>query len=197
MSITSKEAFKTIQKRNEDLDGAGRWNRLDFLLWLLTVICVALCIRGVIVEPVRVKGRSMETTLLEKDYMLVEKLSYTVSDMRRGDVIICYFPQNDEYSCVKRIIGLPGETVRIENGIVYINGTALSEPYLTNPVNSFHDGEWVVEEDTVFVLGDNRRVSRDSSSVGCIPMARVIGRVRCTLFPFGRSRTFPHIEYSL
>ena len=195
--ITEKEAVKEIQKRNENMPGGKRWSRLDFLLWFLTVVCVALCIRAVVFEPVRVKGRSMEKTLLEKDYMLVEKLTYLTGHMNRGDIIICYFPQNNEYSCVKRIIGLPGETVTIKKGIVYIDGIQINEPYLTNEVNGVHDGEWVVEKDTVFVLGDNRRVSRDSSSVGCIPMARVIGRVRCTLFPFGRARTFPHVDYEV
>lgn len=197
MKITENEAKKTILNRNENLKDGKRWSRLDFGIWLLKVLCVALCIRAVIFTPVRVKGSSMENTLLEKDYMFVEKLSYTVKDMQRGDVIICYFPQNNEYSCVKRIIGLPGERVDIINGAVYINGVQLEEPYVTNPVNAWHDGSWVVEENTVFALGDNRRVSHDSSSsdVGCIPMERVVGRVRFTVFPFGRAQIFRHINY--
>ena len=199
MIITEKEARKEIEKRNESLPGAKRWSRLDFLLWLLTVVCIALCIRAVIFEPVRVKGRSMENTLFGKDYMFVEKLSYLTGKMNRGDIIICYFPQNNEYSCVKRIIGLPGETVEIRHGAVYVNGIQLSEPYVTNEVNSAHDGIWTVEENTVFALGDNRRVSHDSSArdVGCIPMERVIGRVRCTLFPFNRAQTFKHVSYEV
>ena len=199
MNITEKEAQKEILKRNENLPGAKRWSRLDFLVWFLTVVCVALCIRAVIFTPVRVKGRSMENTLFGKDYMFVEKLSYTVTDMKRGDIIICYFPQNNEYSCVKRIIGLPGETVEIRNGTVFVNGIQLNEPYVTTEVNSLHDGIWVVEKDTVFALGDHRRVSHDSSArdVGCIPMERVVGRVRCTLFPFGRAQVFPHVDYDI
>lgn len=199
MIITEKEAAKKILKRNEDLPGGKRWSRLDFMLWFLSVLCVALGIRAVIGEPVRVKGRSMEKTLIEKDYMLVEKLSYMTGEMQRGDVIICYFPQNNEYSCVKRIIGLPGETVEIRNGIVYINDTQLNEPYLTCNVNPFHDGKWTVEEGTVFALGDNRPVSHDSSArdVGCIPMERVVGRVRCTLFPTSRAQVLRHIDYEL
>lgn len=199
MIITEKEAKKSILKRNEDLPGGKRWSRLDFALWFLTVLCVALSIRAVIGEPVRVKGRSMEKTLIEKDYLLVEKLSYMTGEMQRGDVIICYFPQNNEYSCVKRIIGLPGETVEIKNGIVYVNGIQLNEPYLTNEVNAMHDGKWLVEEDTVFALGDNRRVSHDSSAkdVGCIPMERVVGRVRCALFPTSRAQILRHVDYEV
>ena len=197
--ITENEARKTIEKRNESLAGGKRWSRLDFLLWFLTVVCAALCIRGVIFEPVRVKGRSMENTLFGKDYMFVEKLSYTAGRMERGDVIICYFPQNNEYSCVKRIIGLPGETVEIRHGIVFVNGIQLNEPYVTTEVNSFHDGHWEVGKDQVFVLGDHRRVSHDSSAadVGCIPMERVVGRVRCTLFPLNRAQVFRHVDYDM
>lgn len=199
MIITANKAKNSILKRNENMDGGKRWSRLDFLLWFLTVLGIALGIRAVIGEPVRVKGRSMEKTLIEKDYMLVEKLSYMGGSMQRGDVIICYFPQNDEYSCVKRIIGLPGETVEIKNGIVFINGIQLNEPYLTNEVNGAHDGKWLVEEDTVFALGDNRRVSHDSSArdVGCIPMERVVGRVRCSLFPTSRAQILRHVDYEL
>lgn len=199
MIITEKKARKSILKRNEDLPGGKRWSRLDFTLWLLTVLCVALSIRAVIGEPVRVKGRSMEKTLIEKDYMLLEKLSYMGGNMQRGDVIICYFPQNDEYSCVKRIIGLPGETVEIRNGTVFINGIQLNEPYLTCTPTRYHDGTWVVEEDTVFALGDNRPVSHDSSAadVGCIPMERVVGRVRCSLFPTSRAQILRHVDYDL
>lgn len=199
MNITAREAKKEIEKRNEALPGAKHWSRLDFLLWFLTVACVALCLRAVVFTPVRVKGRSMENTLFEKDYMFVEKLSYMTGKMHRGDIIICYFPQNDEYSCVKRIIGLPGETVEIRNGTVFVNGVQLNEPYVTTEVNSHHDGVWVVEEGTVFALGDHRRVSHDSSAadVGCIPQERVIGRVRCTLFPFDRVQSFGHVEYEI
>lgn len=190
-------AKKILEKRNDSLPGGKKWRDLDFLIWVLTVLAVAFLIRAVIVEPVRVKGSSMFATLKEGDYMMVDKLTYTVSDMQRGDIIILFYPQNNEYSCVKRVIGLPGETVNIINGAVYINGVQLKEDYLTEPVNAWHDGVWTVDEDTVFVLGDNRRVSHDSSSrdVGCVPMERVKGRVRCRLFPFDQIRSFKGIEY--
>lgn len=206
--MKTQTAESYIEKRNEKLPGGERWRNLDFAVWFLKVLAIALCIRAVIVEPVRVKGSSMVGTLQDGDYMLVDKLTYTVSDMKRGDIIICFYPQNDEYSCVKRVIGLPGETVAIYQGQVYINGVELREDglyhitgeplredYLTETVNSRHDGVWTVEEGTVFVLGDNRKISRDSSSVGCVPVERVKGRVRCRLWPFGAARTFEDIAY--
>lgn len=193
----TKQLKKQLQKRNDSLEGGSFWRNLDFVIYLFSVLVFAFAIRTVIVEPMRVKGASMETTLHAGDYMAVDKLTYVFSDMRRGDIVICYYPQNDEYTCVKRVIGLEGDRVVIEEGIVYVNGHMLTEDYLTMPRNSYHDGEWTVAEGCIFVLGDNREVSRDSSNelVGSIPEERVIGRVRMVLLPFKDIRTFPGIDY--
>ena len=195
--MTLKEAQKQIDKRNNNAKEMKRWSRLDFFIWCLSLVAAALLIRAVIFTPVRVKGTSMLSTLKEGDYMFVDRLSYAFGEMKRGDIVICYYPQNNEYSCVKRIIGLPGETVKIENGQVYINNVPLEEDYLTEKISSNHDGVWYVEKGTVFVLGDNRRVSRDSTSVGCVPKERIIGRVRCRLYPFNKISIFGNIEYTV
>lgn len=195
--FTQKQALWVIDQRNDKIEGGFFWRQLDFFSGLLAVVLLALCIRAVIGAPVDVRGSSMEDTLQEGDYMLMDRLAYVFSPMERGDVIICYYPGVFDHTCVKRIIGLPGEQVDIINGQVYINGELLQEDYLTREPRSNHDGSWIVEEGTVFVLGDNRQVSKDSSSpeVGCIPQEKVLGRVRCRIFPLSEMRSFDHWAY--
>ncbi len=193
------ELAKLVARRNEHLKGARFWNVLEYLITLLLMIVLAFSIRAVLFEPMRVKGSSMENTLLPGDYMAVEKLSYIVKPMKRGDVVICYYPNNDEYTCVKRIIGLEGDRIVIEGGTVSVNGVTLREDYVTTGMTSKHDGTYQVEPGCIFVMGDNRLVSRDSTDgmVGNIPMERVIGRVRRVLLPASRAKRFIEMEYGV
>ena len=194
-----RDILKMVNRRNEHLKGSRFWDVLEYLITLLMMVVLAFSIRSVLFEPMRVKGSSMESTLLPGDYMAVEKLSYIVSPMKRGDVVICYYPNNDEYTCVKRIIGLEGDRIVIQNGVVNVNGVALTEKYVTTGLTAKHDGTYVVEEGCVFVIVDNRLVSKDSTdgTVGSIPMERVIGRVNRVLFPFSRAKRLESIEYGV
>lgn len=188
-----------VAHRNEHLKGSRFWDAMEYLITLVLMMVLAFSIRAVIFEPMRVKGNSMKDTLQPKDYMAVEKLSYIVKPMERGDVVICYYPNNDEYTCVKRIIGLSGDTITIEGGIVSVNGVRLQEDYVTTGLTPKHDGTYTVEEGCVFVMGDNRLVSRDSTDgmVGSIPMERVIGRVRRVLLPLSRAKKIEKVEYDV
>ena len=194
-----QELLKLVVRRNEHLKGSRYWNVLEYCITLLLMIVLAFSIRAVLFEPMRVKGSSMENTLLQGDYMAVEKLSYIVKPIKRGDVVICYYPNNDEYTCVKRIIGLPGDTVTILDGVVQVNGVTLKEDYVTTGMTAKHDGTYQVEEGCVFVMGDNRLVSRDSTDgmVGNIPKERVIGRVNRVLLPISHAKRLPKIEYDI
>ncbi len=193
------ELVKLVARRNERLKGSRFWDVLEYLITLLLMIVLAFSIRAVIFEPMRVKGTSMENTLLPGDYMAVEKLSYIVKPMKRGDVVICYYPNNDEYTCVKRIIGLEGDTIIIKDGVVSVNGVQLKEDYVTTGMTSRHDGTYHVDDGCIFVIGDNRLVSRDSTDgeVGSIPRERVIGRVRRVLLPFSRAKRLEGVEYGV
>ena len=194
-----KEIMRLVARRNEHLKGGRIWDVLEYLITLVLMMVLAFSIRAVIFEPMRVKGSSMENTLQPGDYMAVEKLSYIVSPMKRGDVVICYYPNNDEYTCVKRIIGLAGDTITIEGGVVSVNGVRLQEDYVTTGMTPKHDGTYEVEEGCIFVMGDNRLVSRDSTDgmVGNIPAERVIGRVRRVLLPFSRAKKLGDIRYDI
>ena len=135
-----RELIKLVANRNEHLKGSRQWDVLEYVITLILMMVLAFSIRSVLFEPMRVKGTSMENTLLPGDYMAVEKLSYIVSPMKRGDVVICYYPNNDEYTCVKRIIGLEGDLIVIQNGVVIVNGVRLYEDYVTTGLTSKHDG---------------------------------------------------------
>ncbi len=194
-----RDIMRLISHRNERLKGSRFWDILEYCITLLMMIVLAFSIRSVLFEPMRVKGSSMENTLMPGDYMAVEKLSYIVKPMKRGDVVICYYPNNDEYTCVKRIIGLEGDTITIEGGVVSVNGVQLKEDYVTTGLTSRHDGTYHVEDGCIFVIGDNRLVSRDSTDgeVGSIPKARVLGRVKRVLLPFSRIKSIPGVEYGV
>ena len=200
--LTKKEKqqmLKLVVRRNEHLKGSRLWDALEYCITLLFMVILAFSIRSVLFEPMRVKGSSMENTLQPGDYMAVEKLSYIVSPMKRGDVVICYYPNNDDYTCVKRIIGLEGDRITIENGIVSVNGVRLTEDYVTTGLTSKHDGVYEVEPGCVFVMGDNRLVSHDSTDgmVGSIPAERVIGRVNRVLLPFSRAKKLSGVWYGV
>ena len=194
-----REITRLISHRNEHLKGSRSWDILEYCITLLLMIVLAFSIRSVLFEPMRVKGSSMEETLLPGDYMAVEKVSYIFSPMKRGDVVICYYPNNDEYTCVKRIIGLEGDVIVIRDGIVSVNGMQLQEDYVTTGLTSRHDGVYTVEDGCVFVMGDNRLVSRDSTDgmVGSVPTERVIGRVNRVLLPFSRAQKMEGVQYGV
>ena len=131
----------------------------------------------------------MEDTLFNEERMFVEKVSYWFKAPRRGDVIICYYPGYTE-SCVKRVIGLPGETIAIQDGQVYIDNQLLDE---SEYWEGYIYGDYPpteIPEDCVFVMGDNRNASGDSrvSSVGSIPYHRIMGRARSVIWPLNRIR---------
>lgn len=200
--LTKKEKKKMqrlVAHRNEHLKGSRGWDAMEYLITLILMMVLALSIRAVIFEPMRVKGSSMKDTLQPGDYMAVEKLSYIVKPMERGDVVICYYPNNDEYTCVKRIIGLAGDTITIEGGIVSVNGVRLQEDYVTTGLTSKHDGIFTVEDNCVFVMGDNRLISKDSTDglVGSIPVERVIGKVNRVLLPLSRAKKIEKVEYDV
>lgn len=133
----------------------------EYLKLLAIAIAVALIINNFVIVNAQVPTGSMNSTILEGDRIIGFRLSYLFSKPERGDIIIFRYPDDESQNFVKRVIGLPGDTVVIENGIVYVNGEILEEPYLNEPMyGSF--GPYFVPEGCYFVLGDNRNDSRDS-----------------------------------
>jgi signal peptidase I len=124
----------------------------------------------------------MQPTLYEGDFVIVNKLAYRLGQISRGDVIVFKFPLDPEREpYIKRVIGLPGETVMVQDGRVTVDGIAVREPYI-NAIPRYA-GVWEVPEDSVFVLGDNRNNSSDSHSWGTVPIEMIIGRAEVVYWP--------------
>jgi len=166
-----------------------RKNRLKSLLsWALALavtLGIALAVRTWGVQPVRIAGTSMEGTLMSGDLALVTKFDYLNDAPERGDVVLCRLPGREaEY--VKRVIGLPGETIEIAGGQVLSNGAALHEPSAVAAGEDYPAR--TLSADDYFVLGDNRAVSYDSreEDIGSLASGDFLGRVRCILWPLDR-----------
>ena len=135
-----------------------------------------------------VDGRSMEPSFEDRQRLVISRLHYWFSEPRRGDIIVFNSPQprtENESALVKRVIGLPGETVEIRNQQVYINGVLLNEPYIKEPCNTYRcrDGIWELGPDEYFMMGDNRNVSNDSRVFGPVPHRNIVGEVLFRYWP--------------
>jgi signal peptidase I len=124
----------------------------------------------------------MIPTLNEREAVLVIRIPYYFREPRRGEVIVFKYPQDPTKEYVKRLIGLPGDTIEIKNGVVYVNGKALDEPYVKNK-SSDNYGPIKVPKDNYFVLGDNRPVSVDSRYWGFVPKKNLVGQAILLLWP--------------
>ncbi len=151
------------------------WKRfiLDILETLVLAVVLYFGINAVSAR-VRVDGFSMRPTLQDGEYILVNKLAYKLGEPKRGDIIVFIFPVNPAEDLIKRIIGIPGDTVTIKDGVLTVNGAVVNEPYINAP--PAYNGTWQVPEGNLFVLGDNRNDSRDSHQWGLLPIQNVIGR---------------------
>ncbi len=182
---------------------------------LLVVLVIAMFILTFIVQPFRIPSESMERTLLVGDFLLVNKAAFAPAgpwgwllpyrEIERGDIVVFHFPPDPPEHVVKRVIGLPGDHVHLENGLAWVNGRRLDEPYVvfepayaddfrdsfptelyTDPGvdarwwmemrREVREGDLVVPDDEYFVLGDNRNFSRDSRYWGFVPRENIVGR---------------------
>ncbi|MCR5025717.1 MAG: signal peptidase I [Lachnospiraceae bacterium] len=138
--------------------------RKEIFEWTATILAavlVALFINNFIIVNATVPSSSMEKTIMTNDRVIGLRLAYMDSDPERGDIIIFKFPDNEKILYIKRVIGMPGETVEIHNGEVTIDGEILSEPYLTTTTEGDF-GPYIVPEGHYFMMGDNRNNSADS-----------------------------------
>jgi signal peptidase I len=148
-----------------------------------TVVLAVLLYVGInaISARVRVDGFSMRPTLDDGEFVLVNRMSYRFSAIDRGDIIVFNYPANPEQELIKRVIGLPGDLVKVANGQVSINGHILDEPYIAAAPQ--YTGEWIVPESYLFVLGDNRNNSSDSHAWGMLPINNIVGKATVIYWP--------------
>lgn len=153
----------------------------------LIALVVVAPIRYFLFQPFIVKGESMAPNFESGDYLIVDEISYRFSGPERGDVIVFNYPKDTTQRFIKRVVGLPGETVKIENGEVSIikNGaeTTLNEIYLPDYLKTYGDVNITMGEDEYFVMGDNREYSFDSRAWGVVPKKDIIGKAFLRIFP--------------
>jgi signal peptidase I len=153
----------------------------DILETLVLSVVLFLVINGLSAR-IRVESISMQPTLYEGNFVLVNRIAYRVGEPGRGDIIVFRYPPDpDREPYIKRLIGLPGDVVNVENGQVLVNGFPLSESYIMADPN--YQGTWQVPEGKLFVLGDNRNNSSDSHSWGFVPLENVIGKAEVIYWP--------------
>lgn len=163
---------------------------IDFVIPIIIAVAIALVLKNCVIANAKVPTGSMLNTIQEGDRIIASRLAYINDDPERYDIIIFHFPDDESQYFVKRVIGLPGETVNIVNGIVYVTKTdgttiQLDDCFVTNcvPVGNF--GPYVVPEGSYFVLGDNRNNSQDSRywNNKYVKKDKIIGKVLFRYYP--------------
>ena len=161
-----------------------------WLLYIVLIIALTWTVVTFVGQRTEVSGSSMETTLSDKDQLIVDKMTYRFRDPKRYDIVVFPYQYQDNTYYIKRIIGLPGETVQIKNGSIYVNGELLKAQDGLGEATIAGAAEYPVElgEDEYFLLGDNRESSEDSrfSGIGNIKRENLIGRVWLRFQPFSR-----------
>lgn len=148
---------------------------------LALTLLIFLVVRFVI-QSYRVDGPSMEPGLVNNEFVMVNKVSYLFHEPARGDVIVFHWPKDTTKDFIKRIIGLPGDTITTDRDHVTVNGKLLNEPYISAP-NNPEGSTWKVPAGQYFVMGDNRPVSDDSRAWGFVPKDYIVGKASVVFWP--------------
>ncbi len=168
------------------------WETAQTLLLALSIFCLA----NLTTARYVVEGPSMIPNFDNDQFIIVSRLAYLFGKPARGDVIVFHNPQNPSQDFIKRLIGLPGETIQIKSGKVYANDTPLDEPYVAELCqNQQCDGTWILDAEHYFVLGDNRSHSHDSHNFGPLDRSLIIGRAWIRYWPPQAWSIIPHHDF--
>ncbi|MBQ2991098.1 MAG: signal peptidase I [Clostridia bacterium] len=181
---------KNIGKEKEEVKKSLKREIFEWIMVFVVAAAMAFVVRTFIFEPVRVDGASMMNTLVDGEFMIATKFDYWLGDPERFDVVICNYPDtNDGMYRVKRVIGMPGETIQLLGGELYVDGQHMEQDFDMRSITE-NFGPFTVPEDHYFVLGDNRNNSKDSRSIMVGPLERgeIKGHVRMVVFPFSGFR---------
>lgn len=164
--------------------------RMELRNWLRDILfagLTAVLIVVFLVQPVKVEGTSMQPRLSDQERIFVNKFVYHVSEINRGDIVVFWYPKDSTKSFIKRVIALPGERAEIRDGIVYVNGMRLEEPYVpTEFVDPSSFGPIIVAQGSYFVLGDHRNSSNDSRNWGLVPASNIFGKAVFRYWPISK-----------
>lgn len=166
----------------------------EFAETIILTLLIYFLVRTFLFENYRVLGHSMDPTLENDQFLVVNKLGYRLGEPERGDIIVFRDPRSEERKLIKRVIGLPGEVLEVQDGRVLINGHRLDEPYVDNP-GRYTQEATPIPEGMYFVLGDNRNNSSDSHNWGTLPRDRVVGKAWVSYWPPRLWGVIPHEIY--
>lgn len=167
---------------------------------VLLALGIAFLIKQYLFAPIVVDGPSMEPSLEDRDYMLVNKIKYRFKEIDRFDIIVFHASAKKDY--IKRVIGLPGEHIAYKDNVLYVDGVPVNEPFIENKpdvkirTENFQleellpEGSKTIPEGHVFVLGDNREASKDSRDIGLISVDDIVGKASVIYWPFKRIQLF-------
>ncbi len=161
----------------------GFWR--DLIETILMAVVLFLLLNAA-TSRVRVYNVSMQPTLFEGNLLVVNKLAYKLGEPKHGDIIVFHYQGTVTEDYIKRVIGLPGDTINVSNGVVKVNGQAITEPYIAELPG--YTGQWKVPEGELFVLGDNRNHSSDSHDWGFVQKDWVVGKAIVVYWPLDRIR---------
>jgi signal peptidase I len=162
-------------------------NSMGLMLWLrdlLVATVASVLIITFLYQPVRVEGTSMLPRLEDRDRLFINKFVYHIAAIEHGDVVVFRYPRDPEKSYIKRVIALPGDTLRIDRGRVYVNGTLLHEPYVPQEYRDTRSlTEMVIPAESYFMMGDHRSISSDSRDFGPVDRSLIYGKAVFVYWP--------------
>ena len=176
----------------------------EIIKMMVVSLAIIVPIRYFLIQPFIVNGASMEPNFHDNEYLIVDEISYRFGQPARGDIVIFRYPKNPQEFFIKRVIGLPGETIQITDGQVHIfnsqhpEGFVLQEPYLTDGLKtpSYTDDKIKLADDEYYMLGDNRLYSKDSRFFGAVNRSFITGRVFFRGWPLNKIEFYTPAEFS-
>jgi len=181
------------------------WNFFSEMVKVVIIsLMIVLPIRYFLIQPFYVKGASMEPNFYDHEYLIIDEITYRFDEPKRGDIVVFKYPKDPRQFFIKRVVGLPGETVKIEDGLVYVDGQdgyqPLQEDYLSDDVETIMPLRGYTQvklaQDEYFLLGDNREQSFDSRAFGPVKREFIIGRTWLRGWPVNRLTVFNTPDYN-
>jgi len=181
----TSHAAVTITRPRPDLRQRGFSLALRDTLETLVLVATLYVLVNLSSARFVVEGDSMQPNFHTGQFLIVSRVNFLVGQPERGDIVVFHYPRDPQSDFIKRVVGLPGETLSLRGGQVYVNGAALDEPYIREACTlaSCPNSEWAIEDDMYFVMGDNRNESRDSRAFGPVHRSFLVGEALLCYWP--------------
>jgi signal peptidase I len=154
---------------------------------ILFAVAAAIFIVVFVIQPVKVEGTSMLPRLVDQERIFVNRFIYRFENIHRGDIVVFWYPRDTDKSFIKRVVAVPNDVIEIRNGVVFVNGIEVKEPYLKPEFRDYESySKTVVPADQYFVLGDHRNSSNDSRNWGFVPRSLIYGKAVFRYWPMSR-----------